>query len=184
MSDSPILLSADAIQFRVRALAAALDEDREGRDPIHLIGALRGALIFLADLARAMTTPVTLDVMTVSSYDGARKQAHEPRLVHDPRTPVAGRDVVLVEDIVDSGHTLRFVRKHLQAGRPRRLRCVTLLDKPARRLVDVGADYVGFTIPDRFVVGYGLDYQERYRNLPYITEIPMPGKDPALRGMR
>jgi hypoxanthine phosphoribosyltransferase len=182
MSHSPILLSADAIQLRVRALAAALDEDREGSDPIHLIGALRGALIFLADLARAMATPVTLDVLTVSSYDGTRKQAHEPRLVHDPRAPIEGRDVVLVEDIVDTGHTLRFVRRHLQAARPRRFRCVTLLDKPARRLVDVAADYVGFTIPDRFVIGYGLDYQERYRNLPYITEIPMREEDPALEG--
>jgi hypoxanthine phosphoribosyltransferase len=174
MSQSPILLSADVIGRRVRALAASLDQDHETSAPIHLIGALRGALMFLADLARAMNTPVTLDVIAVSSYDGGnRRRTEGPRLVHDIRTPIDGRDVVLVEDIVDTGHTLRFLQTHLQAGRPRRFRCVTLLDKPTRRLVDVAADYVGFTIPDRFVIGYGLDYQELYRHLPYIMEMPM-----------
>jgi hypoxanthine phosphoribosyltransferase len=177
MSHSPILLSADVIRRRVRALAASLDQDRDGLEPIHLIGALRGALMFLADLARAMGTPVTLDVITVSSYDGVRRHTRGPHLVHDLRTPIEGRDVVLVEDIVDTGHTLRFLQTHLQAGRPRRLRCVTLLDKPTRRLVDVAADHVGFTIPDRFVIGYGLDYEEQYRHLPYITEMPTPEED-------
>lgn len=161
-------------------IAAALDRDHDQQGPIHLIGALRGALMFLADLARAMETPVTLDVITVSSYEGNRRRACGPRLVQDLQTPIDGRDVVLVEDIVDTGHTLRFLQARLHAGHPRRLRCATLLDKPTRRVADVAADYVGFTIPDRFVIGYGLDYQERYRHLPYITEMLIPEEDLAV----
>lgn len=169
MSASPILFSADAIHERVQAIAADLDDDAAG--PIHLIGILKGALMLLADLARAMRTPVTLDCLTVSTYDGGRTHGRPPRLLQDLQTPIAGRDVVLVEDIVDTGLTLQFLQTRLRPERPSRLRTVALLDKPARRRVDVAADYVGFTIPDRFVVGYGLDYQERYRHLPYIAEM-------------
>jgi hypoxanthine phosphoribosyltransferase len=168
MPETPLFLAAETIHARVHALAA--DLDRGGSESMHLVGVLKGAVMFLADLARAMTTPVTIDFITMSTYEGVQ-QAGPPRLLHDVRIPLHGRDVILVEDIVDSGRTLRFLQEHLGARSPQRLRTVTLLDKPSRRVVDAAADYIGFSIPDRFVIGYGLDFEERYRHLPYITEL-------------
>jgi hypoxanthine phosphoribosyltransferase len=163
-----VLLSARDVQLRVRELALAIRRDAGPAPVLHLVGVLKGAFMFLADLLRAIDGPVTCDFLAVSSYGAADTSAGDVRLTRDLDQPIDGRDVVLVEDIIDSGRTLRYLQHLLATRRPRSLRTVCLLDKPARRQVDVQVDYIGFTIEDRFVVGYGLDLDERYRNLPYI----------------
>ena len=164
-----ILISADEIQQRVRALAHDIRRDHPGG--VHLVCVLKGAFVFLADLARALDGDVTLDFMAVSSYGSSTKSSGQVQLLKDLDVGLEGRDVVIVEDIVDTGLTLTYLQDILRARAPRSLRTACLLSKPSRRKVDVTVDYVGFTIDDRFVVGYGLDYDERYRNLPSIAVI-------------
>lgn len=164
-----ILLEQAAIEKRVRELAAEIRSDYAADTPIHLVAVLKGAFVFLADLMREMTGPVTCDFIAVSSYGGGTQSSGEVRLLKDLDRGLEGRDVVIVEDIVDTGLTLLYLQEILRARDPRTLRTVCLLSKPSRRKVDVKVEYVGFTIEDRFVVGYGLDFDEHHRNLPYIA---------------
>jgi hypoxanthine phosphoribosyltransferase len=163
------LIHADDIQHRVRELAAQIDRDHP--DGVHLIAVLKGAFVFLSDLARAIGVPCSLDFMAVSSYGTSTKSSGQVQLLKDLETGLEGRDVVIVEDIVDTGLTLNYMHQILRARSPRHLRTACLLSKPSRRKVDVKMDYIGFEIEDRFVVGYGLDYAEQYRNLPYIAVV-------------
>jgi hypoxanthine phosphoribosyltransferase len=160
------LISAEDIQTRVRELA--LEIRRDHPNTVHLVGVLKGAFVFLSDLARMMPGGLTLDFLALSSYAKSTTSSGEVRLLKDLDAGLEGRDVVVVEDIVDTGLTLTYLQDILRARSPRSLRTACLLSKPSRRVVDVTVDYIGFTIEDRFVVGYGLDYSEQYRNLPYI----------------
>ena len=162
-----ILLSRDEIQKRVVELA--LDIRRDFRDDVHLVAVLKGAFMFLSDLVRAMPGHVSLDFMAVSSYAKGTTSSGEVRLLKDLDSTLEGRNVVIVEDIVNTGLTLTYLQDILRARNPKALRTACLLSKPSRRQVDVKIEYVGFTIEDRFVVGYGLDYAEQYRNLPHIA---------------
>jgi hypoxanthine phosphoribosyltransferase len=163
------LLTAEQIQARIAELAAEIRRDVPAR--VHLIAVLKGAFMFLSDLVRHMDGEVSLDFMAVSSYAKGTTSSGEVRLLKDLDTTLDGRDVVIVEDIVDTGLTLLYLQEILRARGPRSLRTACLLNKPSRRQVDVKVEYVGFTIPDRFVVGYGLDYGEQYRNLSHIAVI-------------
>src|SRR5213594_5001078 len=172
MSDlqpTEILLSEDQIQKRVAELAAEIRRDFP--DDLHLIAVLKGAFIFLSDLVRNMAGHVSLDFMAVSSYAKGTTSSGEVRLLKDLDTTLDGRNVVIVEDIVDTGLTLTYLQDILRARNPKSLRTACLLSKPSRRQVDVKVEYIGFTIEDRFVVGYGLDYAEQYRNLPHIAVV-------------
>jgi hypoxanthine phosphoribosyltransferase len=160
------LISSDQIQQRVRALAQEIRRDHP--DGLHLVCVLKGAFVFLSDLARALEGPVTLDFMAVSSYGTSTKSSGQVQVLKDLESGLEGRDVVIIEDIVDTGLTLSYLQDILRARSPRNLRTACLLSKPSRRQVDVNVEYIGFTIEDKFVVGYGLDYAEQYRNLPYI----------------
>src|SRR5229473_8347677 len=164
-----ILLSADQIQKRVAEMAAELQRDFP--DGLHLVAVLKGAFMFLADLIRHTTGRVSLDFMALSSYAKGTTSSGEVRLLKDLDTTLDGKHVVIVEDIVDTGLTLTYLQDILRARNPRSLRTACLLSKPSRRQVNVRVEYIGFTIEDRFVVGYGLDYAEQYRNLPYIGVI-------------
>ena len=164
---SEILLSADQIQKRVEALALEIRADFP--DDLHVIAVLKGAFMFLSDLVRHTPGHVSMDFMAVSSYAKGTTTSGEVRLLKDLDTTLHGRNVVIVEDIVDTGLTLTYLQDILRARNPRSLRTACLLSKPSRRQVDVKVEYIGFTIEDRFVVGYGLDYAEQYRNLPYIA---------------
>lgn len=166
-----ILLSAEQIQQRVRELGEEIAKDYPPDADLHLVCVLKGAFMFLGDLIRALGRPVTIDFMAVSSYAKGTTSSGEVRLVKDLDTGLQGRNVIIVEDIVDTGLTLSYLQEILRAREPRSLRTACLLNKPSRRVVDVDVDYIGFTIEDRFVVGYGLDYGEKYRNLAYITVI-------------
>lgn len=163
------LLSAAQIQSRVAALGAQLSRDYHHVTELRLIGVLRGAWMFLADLVRHLDLPVTCDFLGVSSYGAQTKSSGVVRLTSDLAESIAGLEVVLVEDIVDTGLTMRFLLDTLSLREPRRIRVCTLLDKPSRRQVPFVPDYAGFTIPDQFVVGYGLDWAGAYRHLPYIA---------------
>jgi hypoxanthine phosphoribosyltransferase len=165
-----ILIGPEALQRRVGELAAELARVYAGRNPV-LVGVLKGAVVFIVDLMRAMAIPLQVEFMAVSSYQGGTRSSGAVRILMDLATSVEGRDVLIVEDIVDSGLTLRYLRDYLLAQRPASLRIVALLDKEIERDNGVPIDYTGFRIPDRFVVGYGLDYAERYRNLPYVGVI-------------
>jgi hypoxanthine phosphoribosyltransferase len=164
-----ILLSREAIQKRVEELA--LEIRRDFPDDLHVIAVLKGAFIFLSDLVRYMPGHVSLDFMAVSSYAKGTTSSGEVRLLKDLDSGLDGRNVIIVEDIVDTGTTLTYLQDILRARNPKSLRTACLLSKPSRRKVDVKVEYIGFTIEDRFVVGYGLDFAERYRNLPYIGVI-------------
>lgn len=163
------LISEADIQRRVRSLADEIHRDHP--DGVHFVCVLKGAFIFLADLSRALQGAVTLDFMAMSSYGTSTKSSGQVRLLKDLDTGLEGRDVVIVEDIVDTGLTLMYLQDILRARSPRQLRTACLLSKPSRRQVDVKVEYVGFTIEDKFVVGYGLDHSERHRNLPYIAVV-------------
>jgi hypoxanthine phosphoribosyltransferase len=166
---SPIvLLTADQIQARIRALAAEIERDYGAGEEIHLVGVLKGGFMFLADLVRSMSTRVTLDFMAVSSYGKETTSSGQVRVLKDLDSNLEGRHVIIVEDIVDTGLTLHYLQDILKARAPRSCRTACLLSKPSRRKVDVQVEYIGFTIEDKFVVGYGLDFAEKYRNLPYI----------------
>lgn len=169
-----VLISEEALQARVREMGAEIAADYAEKDPL-LVCILRGGVMFLTDLMRAMPIPHTLDFMAVASYGiGARKSSGQVRIVLDLNTDIGGRHVLLVEDIVDTGHTLSHVLALLETRGPASVKVCTLLDKYERREVAVPVDYVGFRIPDRFVVGYGLDVDEYWRNLPYIG-VARPG---------
>jgi hypoxanthine phosphoribosyltransferase len=160
-------LSAAQIHARVLELAAQIDRDiPEG--PIYLIGVLKGSFVFLADLARALKTPARIEFIGTSSYGQAQTSSGQVKLTHDLSAPIEGRDVILVEDIVDTGITLSYLTNLLAQRKPRSVRVAALLDKPERRQRNLTLDYVGFPIPDEFVVGYGLDFAEDYRNLPGV----------------
>jgi hypoxanthine phosphoribosyltransferase len=149
-------------------LARAIERDHAGADTLHLVCVLKGAFVFLADLARALRVPCTLDFLAVSSYAAGTTTTGEVRLLKDLDVALDGRHVVIVEDIIDTGLTLTYLLEILKARGPKTLRAACLLSKPSRRKVNVPVDYVGFEIDDRFVIGYGLDYAEQYRGLPYI----------------
>src|SRR5438876_6993012 len=162
-----ILLTAEQIAAMVAQLGRRIAADYQGKDLV-LVSILKGALPFLADLMRATQIPLALDFLEVSSYGAETEPSGVVRILKDLAQPIEGRDVVVVEDILDTGHTLSYVLEHLRGQRPASLRLCVLLDKPARRVIPVEIDYRGFEIPDKFVVGYGLDYAERYRNLPFV----------------
>lgn len=162
-----VLIDADRIQARVTELGRQLSSEYEGRDPV-FIGILKGAVLFLSDLLRAVSTHATIDFMAISSYGTGTKSSGVVRILKDLDQPIADRHVVIVEDIVDTGLTLRYLLDNLRSRRPASLRICVLLDKSEQRRIPVRLDYVGFQIPNRFVVGYGLDYAEHYRGLPFI----------------
>ena len=162
-----VLIGEDELSARINALAHEIRQDLPAGQ-IHLICVLKGAFLFLGDLIRAMEGHVTIDFMACSSYAGGTTSSGEVRLSKDLDVGIEGRDVVIVEDIVDTGLTLHYLQEILLARGPRSLRTACLLSKPSRRKIDVKVDYIGFTIEDKFVVGYGLDYAEQYRNLPFI----------------
>ena len=164
-----ILISAEDIQKRVQEMA--LEIARDHPDGVHMIAVLKGAFVFLSDLARALPGRCSLDFMAVSSYGASTSSSGQVQLLKDLGSGIEGRDVVIVEDIVDTGLTLTYLQEILRARSPRSLRTACLLSKPSRRKVEVNVEYVGFSIEDKFVVGYGLDYAEQYRNLPYIAVI-------------
>lgn len=162
-----VLLSEEEVDRRIQEIGDQISKDYEGKQ-VHLVCVLKGGSFFLCELAKRITVPVSLDFMSVSSYGKDTKSSGVVKIVKDLDDSLLNKDVIVVEDIVDSGRTLSYLIEMLQDRKPRSLRLCTLLDKPERRVVDVKVDYTGFQIPDEFVVGYGLDYDQRYRNLPYI----------------
>lgn len=161
------LISEEEIDRRVRELSRQISEDYKGRE-IHMIGILKGASFFMCDLAKRCTVPVSIDFMSVSSYGSGTQSSGLVRVVKDTDDSIEGKDVIVVEDIVDSGRTLNFLGDLLASRGAASVRYCTLLDKPERRVVDLKVDYTGFEVPDKFVIGYGMDYDQRYRNLPFI----------------
>lgn len=164
-----ILIDEQTLQDRVVALAQQIEADYEEFDDLLLICVLKGGYMFLADLSRAIKRPHELDFMGISSYGTGTTSSGAVQIIMDLKAPIEGRHILIVEDIIDSGRTLQYMRRNLLARGPASIRICTLLSKPARREVDVAVDYAGFEIPDEFVVGYGLDFAEEYRNLPYIA---------------
>ena len=162
-----VLLSEEELHTRVAELGAQLSRDYEGKNLL-MVSVLKGSVVFMADLMRAISQPAEIDFMVVSSYGSGVKSSGVVKIVKDLDINLEGKDILIVEDILDSGMTLDYIKGMLLDRNPASIRICTLLDKPARRKADLQADYVGFTVPDEFVVGYGLDYDERYRNLPYI----------------
>jgi hypoxanthine phosphoribosyltransferase len=162
-----VLLSQEQIQARIAELGKEITRDFAGTEP-HLVGVLKGAYAFLSDLARQIDLPISMDFIAVSSYGAATKSSGEVRLTKDLDQGLEGRHLIVIEDIVDTGLTLNYLVNVLNARGPRTLKVATLLSKPSRRLVDVPVDYVGFSIDDHFVVGYGMDFNEKYRNMPDI----------------
>ncbi len=169
-----ILVQPDALRRRVQELGEQITRDYEGRDLL-LVGVLKGAIFFLADLMRRIEVPCDLDFMAVSSYGSATDSSGVVRILKDLDAPLEGRHVLIVEDIVDSGLTLQYLLRNLGARNPASLEVCALLTKPDRRKVELEARYVGFEIPDRFVIGYGLDVDEKYRNLPYVATLSDAG---------
>lgn len=167
----PILYSREQIAARVAELGRQIDADYAGQSVV-LAGVLKGSAIFLADLARSITVPCTFDFMAVSSYGKGQRTSGAVKLIKDLDHPVEDKNIILVEDILDTGLTLSFLCSMFERHKPRSLRVATLLDKPSRRLEKINADYVGFSIPNHFVVGYGMDYAEHFRNLPEIRLMP------------
>ena len=160
-----VLITAEKIQDRIVEMGVEIDRDYIDNSPVYLVGILKGACVFLADLARAMKTPTRLEFMGISSYGKGRTSSGQVQVTKDLDVPIEGHHVIIVEDILDTGHTLAYLSKLLAQRKPKSLRIATFLDKPERRQAPVKVDYVGFKIPDEFVVGYGLDYAEDYRNL-------------------
>jgi hypoxanthine phosphoribosyltransferase len=169
MAISNVLISKADIQQRITSLAAEIERDYPWDEGIHLVAILKGGFMFMADLVRAMSERVTMDFMAVSSYGKGTTSSGQVRVLKDLDSNVEGRHVILVEDIVDTGLTLHYLQDLLRARAPQTLKTACLLSKPSRRKVDVKVDYIGFTIEDHFVIGYGLDYDEKYRNLPHIA---------------
>lgn len=162
-----ILISEEQLRTRIRELGAEITRDYAGRNPL-LIGVLKGACLFLSDLLRSIDTPVSIEFMAISSYGSSTRTSGEVRIMKDLDVPIEGREIIVVEDIVDTGLTLSYLLANLKSRGAASVRLAALLDKYERRQKDVRIDYLGFKIPDEFVVGYGLDFAERYRNLPFI----------------
>jgi len=164
---SEVLIAEEDLRKRVKELAKQIEKDYQGKDLV-AVGILKGALLFLADLVKAVNLPLTYDFMDVSSYGANTESTGEVRILKDLSMKIEGKDVLIVEDIIDTGYTLSYLLENLKTRKPASVKICCLLDKTSRRKVSVPVDYVGFEIPDAFAVGYGLDYAERYRNLPYI----------------
>ena len=162
-----VLLSEEEVDKKIKELGEQISKDYEGKE-VHLVCVLKGGSFFMCELAKRITVPVSLDFMSVSSYGGDTKSSGVVKIVKDLDEPLAGKNVLVVEDIIDSGRTLSYLLELLKDRKPESLKLCTLLDKPDRRVVDVNIDYTAFQVPDEFVVGYGLDYDQKYRNLPYI----------------
>ena len=162
-----VFFSEEELKKRVAEIAAEINRDYAGKEPM-LISVLRGSFVFMADLIRKIEVPCTVDFMSVSSYGRGTTSSGQVQITKDLSDDIEGKDIIVVEDILDSGNTLSYLLQLLRARKPASMRLCTLLDKPDRRVKEVHVDYTGFTIPDEFVVGYGLDYAEKYRNLPYI----------------
>ena len=162
-----VLISEQDVTKKIQELADQINKDYEGKE-IHLICVLKGSVFITCELAKRLTVPVTMDFMSVSSYGNTQESSGRVKIVKDLDESIAGKDVLIVEDIIDSGRTLSHLIQLLQSRQPNSVRLCTLLDKPDRRVTDVTVDYTGFVIPDEFVVGYGLDYAQKFRNLPYI----------------
>ena len=169
MATTSVLISEADIKRRITSLAAEIERDYPASEEIHLVAVLKGGFMFMADLVRAMSDRVTMDFMAVSSYGKGTTSSGQVRVLKDLDSNLEGRHVIVVEDIVDTGLTLHYLQDLLKARAPKSMKTACLLSKPSRRKVDVQVDYIGFTIEDRFVVGYGLDYAEKYRNLPHIA---------------
>ena len=162
-----VLVPEEEVDARIRALGEQISKEYEGKQ-IHLICVLKGGVFFMCELAKRITIPVTIDFMSVSSYGNSRESSGIVKIAKDLDETLEGKNVLIVEDIIDSGRTLYYLMDILSKRNPKSMKLCTLLDKPERRVKDVKVDYVGFNIPDEFVVGYGLDYAQRYRNLPFI----------------
>ena len=167
-----VLLSEEEVDAKIKAIGEQISKDYAGKQ-VHLVCVLKGGSFFMCELAKRITVPVSLDFMSVSSYGSETKSSGVVKIVKDLDEPIKGKNVLVVEDIVDSGRTLSYLMEMLKDRGPESLRLCTLLDKPERRVVDVHVDYTGFQIPDEFVVGYGLDYDQKYRNLPYIGVVEL-----------
>ena len=167
-----VLIDAATIERRVDELAAEISNDyKDIKEPLILVGVLKGSFIFLADLCRKLRIPHIVDFIAISSYGSSGDQQGNVRMLMDMRESITGRDVLIVEDILDSGNTLRYLQRNFATRGAKSVKIATFLDKPERHKVDIRLDYMGFTIPDVWVVGYGLDYKEKYRTLPYIAEM-------------
>ena len=166
------LIPQEELEARIREMAAQISKDYEG-EKLHLVCILRGSIFFTCELAKYITVPVTVDFMSVSSYGNGTESSGRIKIMKDLDDPIKDKNVLVVEDIIDSGHTLSHLLSFLKVREPKSLKLCTLLDKPDRRVVDVKVDYVGKEIPDLFVVGYGLDYAQKYRNLPYIGVVEL-----------
>ena len=162
-----VLLSEEEIRAKCKEMGARISQEYKGKN-LMLVTVLKGAVVFLADLMRAIEVPAEIDFMVVSSYGSGVKSSGVVKIVKDLDVPLAGKDLLIVEDILDSGLTLSYIKELIASRGPASIKIATLLDKPSRRTVDLVADYIGFSVPDEFVIGYGLDYDEKYRNLPYI----------------
>ena len=165
------MISAKAIAARIEALAREIEAEFADTDKLVVVGLLRGSFVFIADLVRELDLPIEVDFLEASSYGDTMESSREVRILKDLRGAIEGRDVLVVEDIVDTGHTMHHVHRLLSSRGPARMRTIALLDKPTRREVDFKADWTGFEIPDEFVVGYGIDYAQRNRNLPFIGKV-------------
>ncbi|MBO9396909.1 hypoxanthine phosphoribosyltransferase [Shimia sp. R9_1] len=175
MSERPYvidqMISAKSIAARIEDLSREIQAEYAGTDKLIVVGLLRGSFVFIADLVRELELPVEVDFLEASSYGNAMESSREVRIFKDLRGEIEGRDVLVVEDIVDTGHTLTHVMHLLKARNPAKIKTIALLDKPSRREADIAADWIGFSIPDEFVVGYGIDYAQRNRNLPFIGKV-------------
>ena len=176
-----VLLSEEEVDSRIRQIAAKISKDYAGRE-IHLICVLKGGVFFTCELAKRITVPVSLDFMSVSSYGDDTKSSGVVKIVKDLDQPLEGKDVLIVEDIIDSGRTLHYLIPVLKQRNPKSIRLCALLNKPDRREVEVQIDYLGFDIPDEFVIGYGLDYAQKYRNLPFIGVVEPEAAEDAEEG--
>ena len=162
-----VMITEEEVDAKIRELAAQITKDYEGKE-VHLVCILKGSIFFTCELAKRIDLPVTLDFMSVSSYGDGTESTGRVKIVKDLDENIEGKDVIVIEDIIDTGRTLSHLMEVLKVRKPETLKLCTLLDKPSRRVVDVDVDYTGFEIPDEFVVGYGLDFAQKYRNLPYI----------------
>lgn len=165
------MISAKSIAARIEELCGEISSEYANTDKLVVVGLLRGSFVFIADLVRELDLPVEVDFLEASSYGNSMESSREVRILKDLRGEIEGRDVLVVEDIVDTGHTLTHVMHLLESRNPAKIRTIALLDKPSRREADIAADWIGFSIPDEFVVGYGIDFAQRNRNLPYIGKV-------------
>lgn len=167
------IISADSLAVRVKEIGLQIEKDYADAEEIILVGLLRGSTVFLADLARVIALDAKIDFMVVSSYGNSMNSSREVKIKKDLEEDISGKHVIIIEDIIDTGYTLEKVREYLLLRKPASLKICTLLDKPERREVTVPVDYTGYTIPDVFVIGYGIDYAQRHRNLPYVGKVIM-----------